>query len=376
MKILKLVHTYENMGGLQIHMKALHRNIINRELAEVHVLYYSQDNNAMSFTDNTGINCHPVYNPQRGSKASKKVLKKFGDKFDEITRENDFDLMHVHYGYYEGAYLVMEKALEQKLPIIFAFHGGGLNLNPESVKDRSPLEKILPKVDLKMGICESAAKTLGLDSINIGTYVDADFFNPKKSNPEKFRQRLSIFDENVFLYPARIEPRKGQLDLVQASKILQESGMDFTTAIVGPFQDPEYVSQVQREISVQGLEGKVRIFRAMDHENLRNGYGCSTVVLSSHTEGVPRIMIEGLAMERGVVATEVGGVPEYIKSGETGLIVIPKNPESIAAGMTELVVNPKKAKEFGKAGRELVTARCELNSLVDRYFEQYEKVIN
>jgi glycosyltransferase involved in cell wall biosynthesis len=65
-------------------------------------------------------------------------------------------------------------------------------------------------------------------------------------------------------------------------------------------------------------------------------------------------MVEALLMERGVVASNVGGLPDTVQHGETGLLVPPGDPAALAAAVTELLADPGRRREMGRLGR----ARC------------------
>ena len=67
--------------------------------------------------------------------------------------------------------------------------------------------------------------------------------------------------------------------------------------------------------------------------------------------------IESLLMERPVVATRVGGMPESVRDGETGLLVPPASPEALAAAIVRLLENRDEARAFGRAGRRLMLER-------------------
>ncbi len=358
-----------------MHMKALHKNMIDRDLADVHVLYYTQNNNPVDYVGEDGSVCHPVFNPMVGSRAPLSTLRAFGKKFDEITDENDFDLFHVHYGYYYGAYVTMAKALSKKLPIVFSFHGGGLTRKFKDRIKRLPLEYLLPRVDMKMGICKAASDVLGLNTVNIGTYADVGFFHPDLGDNGRFREKFGIDSEHLILYPARVEPKKGQIDLLNAAKILNGQGLDFHLAFIGPHQKPDYVSKLRGDIEEFGLENKVKVYNTMDHSELRDGYKDSIVALSSYTEGVPRVVLEGLSMTSGVIATDVGGVSEYLTTGETGIVVDTHSPLQLANGVFRLVDNPFDTRYMGINGRRIVKERCDLDVVVDRYMKKYQEII-
>jgi glycosyltransferase involved in cell wall biosynthesis len=79
-------------------------------------------------------------------------------------------------------------------------------------------------------------------------------------------------------------------------------------------------------------------------------------VLPSRTEGLPITILEAMAAGRPVVATTVGGIPELVRHGETGLLVPPKDPQRLAEAMLALLHGQTSARAMGTAGRALVAA--------------------
>ena len=74
-------------------------------------------------------------------------------------------------------------------------------------------------------------------------------------------------------------------------------------------------------------------------------------VLPSLNEGMGRVLVEAMAAGRPVVASRVGGIPDLVRHGETGLLVTPRDDEAIAASISLLLSNPRKAERMGEQGR-------------------------
>jgi glycosyltransferase involved in cell wall biosynthesis len=89
------------------------------------------------------------------------------------------------------------------------------------------------------------------------------------------------------------------------------------------------------------------------------------VALTSRNEGSPVALIEALASARPVVATAVGGVPEVVLNGETGLTVAPSDPGVFAEAVIRLLKDPSMAERLGGAGRRHVYPRYDSSRLVD-----------
>jgi len=105
--------------------------------------------------------------------------------------------------------------------------------------------------------------------------------------------------------------------------------------------------------------------------------GSDLLVSASLREGMAGVIRESLAIARPVVATEIDGTPELVKTDQTGILVPAKNPEALARGILELINHPEKGREMGIQGRKLVEDLCDNRKRADQYeriyFEEYEK---
>lgn len=96
-----------------------------------------------------------------------------------------------------------------------------------------------------------------------------------------------------------------------------------------------------------------------------------SVLTSSGNEGVPQAMVQSLAMEVPVVATDAGGVSEVVRDGITGLLVPPNDPEALADRMALLLSNREYGRSLARSGRKLVEAEFGLERMIDRLEELY-----
>ena len=92
-------------------------------------------------------------------------------------------------------------------------------------------------------------------------------------------------------------------------------------------------------------------------------------VYPSWHEGFGRSIMEALAMEKAVIATKVGGIPDLIKDGDTGFLVEPHNSEALALKIKELLNNKELREKLGKAGREWVSKNFEWNQGIKKFAE-------
>ena len=117
----------------------------------------------------------------------------------------------------------------------------------------------------------------------------------------------------------RLTEQKGQLLLVQAAAQLAKEGEDFELTLAG---DGAMRAEIEKEIAVHHLEGKVRIAGWKTNEQIRGLLIASrALVLPSFAEGLPVVCMESLALRRPVISTYIAGIPELIEPGVNGWLV-------------------------------------------------------
>ncbi len=109
---------------------------------------------------------------------------------------------------------------------------------------------------------------------------------------------------------------------------------------------------------------------------LARAYGCADVcLLPSRAENYPLTVLEAMACGTPVVAYEVGGVPEQIAPGRTGLLARDGYPDELATGLIHILTDPRRARAMGMAGHEFVMHNCRTEAVVERYRRTYADAI-
>lgn len=202
---------------------------------------------------------------------------------------------------------------------------------------------------------------------DVGNAVDTGRFCPDPDADlwPAAAERLDAIDEATLGFVGGLVDYKGVFDLVEAIKLTET---DVTVVMVG---DGPARDRLKRELGENGV-----FLGSVAYERMPAVYAAiDALVLPSHTEGLPRVLLEAGATERPVVATRVGGVPEVVIDGETGLLVPPRSPERLAAGIDELFGERDPA-AMGTAARELVVDEFTWGAQYDRYERSLQTIID
>lgn len=172
---------------------------------------------------------------------------------------------------------------------------------------------------------------------------------------------------------AALKPYKGIRVLVDACRMLQESGLDFVCDIVG--EGPLRAS-LEAQIARSGIGARVRLAGAKPQGEVAEMMKqASLFVLPSivapdnQMEGIPVALMEAMAASRAVIATAISGIPELVEHGETGLLVDANNPERLAAAIRTAIEDPELRRRLGAAGRRVVEERFDLHENVRSLLE-------
>lgn len=199
--------------------------------------------------------------------------------------------------------------------------------------------------------------------------VDLDLYD--NCDVSALRQKLGIpAAAKVVGMVSSATPVKRHEDLLRAAVIVQQSVPDCFFLVAGADWDgSEYGQSIKR--SSQKLGSAERIVWLGFYERIHEIFKViDLLVLPSEEEAFPRVLIEAMAARKPVVATAVGGVPEIVIDGLTGLLVPPKSPVDLARTMIRILKDPGLAEAMGQAGRR----RVEKYFSADHYVENVERV--
>jgi len=190
---------------------------------------------------------------------------------------------------------------------------------------------------------------LGIDPARIalirGSGVDTDHFAPLPDPPGPTVTVALV---------ARMLRSKGVLDAVAAVRLLRARGMAIELVLAGPTDPDNRDSLDQAELLALNAEPGIEWLGRVEDVRTVWRRAAIAVLPSTYGEGVPKTLIEAAACARPIVATDMPGCREMVRTGETGLLVPPHDVAALAEALAALAGDAARRRAMGRAGRVLV----------------------
>jgi glycosyltransferase involved in cell wall biosynthesis len=157
-------------------------------------------------------------------------------------------------------------------------------------------------------------------------------------------------------------PHKGAHYLIDVIKLVISKNKKVHFSIIGwdnTSKDEKYKLKIENRVRQEGLENFIEFKNSTDE--IKNEYLKADILLHpSESESFGYVLAEAMAFKIPVVAFNVGGIPEVIENGESGILVEPYNIKEMSESLLLLIGNSKLRASFGKRGLEIVKEKFEL----------------
>lgn len=299
-------------------------------------------------------------------------------RFAGYLKRNRIRVVHT-YGFYPNVFAIPAARLARS-PVIIA-----------SVRDTgemwTPAQRRVMKFVCRLAHCvvvnaEAVAERLIAEGYDrekmtvIGNGIDLSRF-ARNGGGLRLRRELSLAPEAPLIAVfSRLNPLKGVEYFLEAAAIVAPRFPEARFLVVGgPMIGEEaYQRELERLVDRLGFGNRVLFtgFRVDVPELLSE---VTISVLPSLSEGLSNVLLESMAAGVPAVATKVGGNPEAVEHGVTGLLVPPRNPSALAQAISRLLENPEMGRSFGAAGRQRVAERFSVEKMVRETERLYLKLL-
>ncbi len=292
----------------------------------------------------------------------------------QLMTAERFDLLHCHTAHALGV-AVLALAWLRRPPVLVAtqrtdFAGGWLR--------RSKLRRCACVIAISQGLVQRL-QALGLEServVCISDGVDIDRFAPATNRAavrRQIREKLEVpADARVVLTAGYLSAEKGHRDLLTAAEIVHSRWPQawFVVAGEGPLRH-----SLQQQAGRAGLPVKFPGFwPPADMPRLLAS--ADVFVLPSRSEALGSVLLEAMACGLPVVATRVGGIPEVVEPGRTGLLVPAGQPAALAEAIGSLLTDPEAALQMGRQARSYVLEKRSSRLMVAQTLKLYRRLLS
>jgi glycosyltransferase involved in cell wall biosynthesis len=180
-------------------------------------------------------------------------------------------------------------------------------------------------------------------------------------------------DAKILLTVGRMSREKGQIDLIQAMKVLSEKYPMINCHLLLLGFGPE-LPILRAAVGKLGLGPRV-VFATDEKDVVPFLHLADAFALPSYSEGSPHVILEAMGAGVPIVATSVGGIPEILTDGQTGLLVKPRNPQGLAAALARLLQSPTLGCEYAQRARHVLKTTFSPQTYVKELLSIYAEVI-
>lgn len=174
----------------------------------------------------------------------------------------------------------------------------------------------------------------------------------------------------VLGYVGRLSVEKGLKYLLMACAALVASGVPLRALIVGEGPQRNELEEMSRQLGL----GERIVFTGFKEE-VAEWITCMDVfVLPSLTEGSPMALLEAMTFGAPVVATAVGGVPQIVQHGETGILVSPGKSEELESALLALFRDPAQRQALARNSLELARTRYSVERWIGHIESEYQNL--
>ena len=286
----------------------------------------------------------------------------------KFAKNNDFDLIHVHFPFPLALFGIAMKRVSKK-PLVMTCHGSEVNMAKKNPVFRKIFKWMLGYADSvtvnSTFMKNELSKIIQTKEIEIIPMGSGTGGISEKAVEKKQKTKTNL------LFVGRLIEVKGTKYLIEAMKFLDSEKFELHIAGDGP----------ERE-NLEKIAPQNVIFHGYQTgKNLEELYQKADIFIlpsivddAGYTEGLGTVLLEAANFSIPVIGTNVGGIPDIIINGKTGLLVPQKDPEALSEAVKKLSENPELRETLVENAREHLKESFSWESITEKFFKIYSSL--
>jgi len=313
------------------------------------------------------LSCYSMYLGIR--KITKKIIEDFKP-----------NILHVHTATPMGPVgLFLKKKFN--IPLICSLRGSDINTYPHyNWLTLRQTKGVISKTDQLITVSKALKKEVEKIAIPkhkiqvIYNGCDLEKFRPKQTLRIITRKKLNIPENSdVLIFVGGLKKEKGVNELIESFISLSNKNPNLYLIIIGDGSQKSFLIQ---KISQAKLENKCHLISQQPHHKIPDLLNASDIlILPTYNEGLPNVVIEAMACSLPVITTRVGGIPELIKNGKTGILIDKKDILSLKKSILKLIENKQIRIKMGYNERRIIKQKFSWKKNAENVKKIYEELI-
>jgi len=362
---------YPSVGGSGVLATALGEELAARG-HDVHFIAYERPFRLPS--DAPRLHFHPVAINEYGLFRYPDYTLPLSVRMAEVSREHRLDVLHVHYAVPHATAAVLARAMlppAHQPRVVTTLHGTDTTLLGHDPGYAPAIKHALTSSDAVTAVSESLRReTRRILDFDGPIEVIHNFFAPRQPSrpPEVVRGELGLGDEILAVHSSNLRPGK-RVDLLLETVARVQPSVAFRLLILAGEAFAPFVADIRRLGLTERVIVREKVHAIEDYLQIAD-----VGLYTSDAESFCLSILEAMCFACPSVSTRVGGIPEVVEDGESGLLVSPGDVDALAKALEGLIHDAPRRRALGRAAQSRARALFSAEVIVPRYEALYRRL--
>ena len=362
---------YPSVGGSGVLATALGEELAARG-HDVHFIAYERPFRLPS--DAPRLHFHPVAINEYGLFRYPDYTLPLSVRMAEVSREHRLDVLHVHYAVPHATAAILARAMlspAQQPRVVTTLHGTDTTLLGHDPGYAPAIKHALTSSDAVTAVSESLKRETGrILDYDGAIEVIHNFFAPRQPSrpPEVVRGELGLGDEILAVHSSNLRPGK-RVDLLLETVARVQPSVAFRLLILAGEAFAPFVADIRRLGLTERVIVREKVHAIEDYLQIAD-----VGLYTSDAESFCLSILEAMCFACPSISTRVGGIPEVVEDGESGLLVSPGDVDALAKALEGLIHDAPRRRALGRAAQSRARARFSAEVIVPRYEALYRRL--